>query len=276
MQSPPEGIGLHESCGQRASRPSKRGTTLPHFSPAASRPCPLTSPVPSPGPGYSPARTPPSSAAPRTGSAPRRARAAVTSPRVRGFARCRKWRGCPAAVAKRPRRARHGGRLRADRHLPGLHDRGHTAVPAGRVRQGPGLLQQRERPDGGRGLRGGENGEFGLIHHPRLCVLRYRDPHGTPRSSLQALQLRAGDKHGLVARSRCYLKLGDTQSSLKDAEASLQSDKTFPEVNRAELRSFGRPRAAMLSGKGTGGGRSLQSPSGLGCSGITDSQITAR
>ncbi|XP_003642871.3 outer dynein arm-docking complex subunit 4 [Gallus gallus] len=44
-----------------------------------------------------------------------------------------------------------------------------------------------------------------------------------------ALQLRAGDKHGLVARSRCYLKLGDTQSSLKDAEASLQSDKTFPE-----------------------------------------------
>lgn len=200
----------------------------------------------------------------------------MTSPRGRGFARCRKWRGCPAAVAKRPRRARHGGELCADRHLPGLHDRGHAAVPAGRVRQGPGLLQQRERPDGGRGLGGGENGEFGLIHHPHLCVLHYRDPHGTPRSSLQALQLRAGDKHGLVARSRCYLKLGDTQSSLKDAEASLQSDKTFPEVNRAELRGFGRPRAAMLSGEGTGGGRSLQSPSGLGCSGITDSQITAR
>ncbi|NXT85366.1 TTC25 protein, partial [Zapornia atra] len=44
---------------------------------------------------------------------------------------------------------------------------------------------------------------------------------------LQALKLRAGDKHCLVARSKCYLKLGDTENSLKDAEASLQEDKTF-------------------------------------------------
>ncbi|NXY78237.1 TTC25 protein, partial [Glareola pratincola] len=42
-----------------------------------------------------------------------------------------------------------------------------------------------------------------------------------------ALKLRAADKHCLVARSKCYLKLGDTENSLKDAEASLQSDKTF-------------------------------------------------
>ncbi|NXS99308.1 TTC25 protein, partial [Jacana jacana] len=42
-----------------------------------------------------------------------------------------------------------------------------------------------------------------------------------------ALKLRAGDKNCLVARSKCYLKLGDTENSLKDAEASLQSDKTF-------------------------------------------------
>ncbi|KFV19848.1 Tetratricopeptide repeat protein 25, partial [Tauraco erythrolophus] len=42
-----------------------------------------------------------------------------------------------------------------------------------------------------------------------------------------ALRLRAGDKHCLVARSKCYLKLGDTENSLKDAEASLQNDKTF-------------------------------------------------
>ncbi|XP_055553314.1 outer dynein arm-docking complex subunit 4 isoform X1 [Falco cherrug] len=42
-----------------------------------------------------------------------------------------------------------------------------------------------------------------------------------------ALKLRAGDKHGLVARSKCYLKLGDTENALKDAEASLQNDKTF-------------------------------------------------
>ncbi|KFQ40735.1 Tetratricopeptide repeat protein 25, partial [Mesitornis unicolor] len=42
-----------------------------------------------------------------------------------------------------------------------------------------------------------------------------------------ALKLRAGDKYGLAARSKCYLKLGDTENSLKDAEASLQNDKTF-------------------------------------------------
>ncbi|NWY06863.1 TTC25 protein, partial [Nothoprocta ornata] len=42
-----------------------------------------------------------------------------------------------------------------------------------------------------------------------------------------ALLLRPGDKQCLVARSKCYLKLGDTENSLKDAEASLQNDKTF-------------------------------------------------
>ncbi|NXA74802.1 TTC25 protein, partial [Thryothorus ludovicianus] len=44
-----------------------------------------------------------------------------------------------------------------------------------------------------------------------------------------ALKLRAGDKHCLITRSRCFLKLGDTENSLKDAEASLQIDQTFSE-----------------------------------------------
>ncbi|XP_068274618.1 outer dynein arm-docking complex subunit 4 [Nyctibius grandis] len=42
-----------------------------------------------------------------------------------------------------------------------------------------------------------------------------------------ALKLREGDKHCLVARSKCYLKLGDTENALKYAEASLKDDKTF-------------------------------------------------
>lgn len=55
---------------------------------------------------------------------------------------------------------------------------------------------------------------------------------GRPTAApFQALKLRAGDKHGLAARSKCYLKLGDTENALKDAEASLQDDKTFSEVN---------------------------------------------
>ncbi|NXS26127.1 TTC25 protein, partial [Pomatostomus ruficeps] len=44
-----------------------------------------------------------------------------------------------------------------------------------------------------------------------------------------ALKLRAGDKRCLITRSKCFLKLGDTENSLKDAEASLQIDKTFSE-----------------------------------------------
>lgn len=46
----------------------------------------------------------------------------------------------------------------------------------------------------------------------------------------QALKLREGDKYCLITRSKCFLKLGDTENSLKDAEASLQIDKTFSEV----------------------------------------------
>uniref|UniRef100_A0A8C9MWT5 Outer dynein arm-docking complex subunit 4 n=1 Tax=Serinus canaria TaxID=9135 RepID=A0A8C9MWT5_SERCA len=44
-----------------------------------------------------------------------------------------------------------------------------------------------------------------------------------------ALKLRAGDKHCLITRSKCFLRLGDTENSLKDAEASLQIDNTFYE-----------------------------------------------
>uniref|UniRef100_A0A673JHY6 Outer dynein arm-docking complex subunit 4 n=1 Tax=Sinocyclocheilus rhinocerous TaxID=307959 RepID=A0A673JHY6_9TELE len=42
-----------------------------------------------------------------------------------------------------------------------------------------------------------------------------------------ALNLQPDDKNCLVARSRCYLKLGDAESALKDAETSLQDNKDF-------------------------------------------------
>ena len=43
---------------------------------------------------------------------------------------------------------------------------------------------------------------------------------------IQALELREGDKDCLVARSRCYLLIGDADTALKDAELSLaESDK---------------------------------------------------
>ncbi|XP_053121967.1 outer dynein arm-docking complex subunit 4 isoform X3 [Hemicordylus capensis] len=42
-----------------------------------------------------------------------------------------------------------------------------------------------------------------------------------------ALQFQPGDRNCLVARSKCYLRLGDTENALKDAEASLINDKEF-------------------------------------------------
>uniref|UniRef100_A0A8C5STL7 Outer dynein arm-docking complex subunit 4 n=1 Tax=Laticauda laticaudata TaxID=8630 RepID=A0A8C5STL7_LATLA len=42
-----------------------------------------------------------------------------------------------------------------------------------------------------------------------------------------ALQLQPGDRNCLVSRSKCYLRLGDTENALKDAEASLTADKEF-------------------------------------------------
>ncbi|XP_066220290.1 outer dynein arm-docking complex subunit 4 isoform X2 [Saccopteryx leptura] len=42
-----------------------------------------------------------------------------------------------------------------------------------------------------------------------------------------ALDLQNGDKNCLVARSKCFLKMGELEKSLKDAEASLQGDPTF-------------------------------------------------
>ncbi|XP_075417939.1 outer dynein arm-docking complex subunit 4 [Tenrec ecaudatus] len=47
------------------------------------------------------------------------------------------------------------------------------------------------------------------------------------QSFSNALHLQNGDKNCLVARSKCYLKMGDLEKSLKDAEASLQGDPTF-------------------------------------------------
>ena len=47
---------------------------------------------------------------------------------------------------------------------------------------------------------------------------------------LQALDLRPGDKNCLVARSQCYLELGNADAALADAEATLSDDKNFIQV----------------------------------------------
>ncbi|NXJ85358.1 TTC25 protein, partial [Trogon melanurus] len=58
--------------------------------------------------------------------------------------------------------------------------------------------------------------------------LSRRGEHGKALACFQrALTLRAGDKDCLVARSECHRRLGDLDNALKDAEASLENDKTF-------------------------------------------------
>ncbi|XP_004685008.1 PREDICTED: tetratricopeptide repeat protein 25 [Condylura cristata] len=47
------------------------------------------------------------------------------------------------------------------------------------------------------------------------------------QSFSNALHLQNGDKNCLVARSKCFLKMGELENSLKDAEASLHADPTF-------------------------------------------------
>ncbi|NWQ81889.1 TTC25 protein, partial [Columbina picui] len=72
-----------------------------------------------------------------------------------------------------------------------------------------------------------EGGTF-LSFMAEGTLLYQRGEHGKALICFNnALELRPGDKNALVARSKCYLRLGDTQNSLKDAEASLQNDKTF-------------------------------------------------
>ncbi|XP_050012829.1 outer dynein arm-docking complex subunit 4, partial [Alexandromys fortis] len=59
------------------------------------------------------------------------------------------------------------------------------------------------------------------------CCLALPGICPSERFFCQALHLQSGDKNCLVARSKCYLKMGDLEKSLNDAEASLQSDPTF-------------------------------------------------
>ncbi|XP_068118105.1 outer dynein arm-docking complex subunit 4 [Hyperolius riggenbachi] len=51
--------------------------------------------------------------------------------------------------------------------------------------------------------------------------------HKASESFTNALELQPTEKHCLVARSKCFLKLGDPEAALRDAEASLQEDSDF-------------------------------------------------
>ncbi|XP_069733099.1 outer dynein arm-docking complex subunit 4 [Phaenicophaeus curvirostris] len=72
-----------------------------------------------------------------------------------------------------------------------------------------------------------QDGTFPSLMTGGTQLFRLKEYDKALRCFDNALKLRAGDKDCLVARSKCYLKLGDIENSMKDAEASLKDDKTF-------------------------------------------------
>ena len=57
------------------------------------------------------------------------------------------------------------------------------------------------------------------------------------KSYTNALDLKPGDKNCLVARSKCYLHIGDPESALKDADECIKDDKQYhKEKGRLSLK----------------------------------------
>ena len=67
-----------------------------------------------------------------------------------------------------------------------------------------------------------------MVEGERLCLCG--EFAKAAHSFSNALHLQSGDKNCLVARSKCFLKMGELEKSLEDAEASLQGDPTFCKV----------------------------------------------
>lgn len=74
---------------------------------------------------------------------------------------------------------------------------------------------------------GGPKGTFEIYKAEADTLLKQGDYRKAIESYTIALELMSNDKTCLVARSRCYLALGDTRKALIDAESSLADDKTF-------------------------------------------------
>ncbi|XP_052806626.1 outer dynein arm-docking complex subunit 4-like [Mya arenaria] len=73
----------------------------------------------------------------------------------------------------------------------------------------------------------GPRGTFEIYRAEADSLFKQGEYRKSIESYTLALELTPGEKNCLVARSKCYLQLGDMQSALNDAEASLQEDKDY-------------------------------------------------
>ena len=62
---------------------------------------------------------------------------------------------------------------------------------------------------------------------------------------LKALELQPEDKSCFVARSKCYLQLGDASAALQDAETSLKEDKKYHRVRMGRAARRKEPSDAV-------------------------------
>ncbi|KAH3699672.1 outer dynein arm-docking complex subunit 4-like isoform X2 [Dreissena polymorpha] len=73
----------------------------------------------------------------------------------------------------------------------------------------------------------GAKGTFEIYRAEADSLYKQGEYRKSIESYTIALDLHPNEKNCLVARSKCYLQLGDMQSALNDAEASLEDDKNF-------------------------------------------------
>ncbi|KAL4228994.1 Tetratricopeptide repeat protein 25 [Mactra antiquata] len=73
----------------------------------------------------------------------------------------------------------------------------------------------------------GPRGTFEIYRAEADSLYKQGEYRKAIESYTLALELTPGEKNCLVCRSRCHLQLGDMQSALTDAEASLEEDKEF-------------------------------------------------
>jgi len=81
------------------------------------------------------------------------------------------------------------------------------------------------------------------------ALYKNKEYHKALESYSMALQLQSGDKVCLVARSKCYLTLGDPKNALADADAAIKTDKKFVKAlyRKAEaLYSVGQFEYALM------------------------------
>ncbi|PNF22128.1 hypothetical protein B7P43_G06796 [Cryptotermes secundus] len=128
-------------------------------------------------------------------------------------------------LRKGPKKGRRRSRIRRQEECYTDKDRA-AAVNMGShdIKQS---LKMKRRQDRTRALQIPEEAEPGTLLALGSREMRSGNVNIAINFVHKALELNPKDKNALVARSKCYLQLGEPQLALKDAETALHGDKNF-------------------------------------------------